>query len=725
MTIQNIKDFSMVFGASSALISNWTTLSEYKAGKIHLFYETLDRSKIVDNSLTFTRIVLGKLAYLRIVNQLQSKPINWAIHLIPIASGYLKSRTQKTYPLLAKSLSYLENCIEKSAYATFIVGSIALVRFGHLFTGYAVLSTLVFNQIISSGFAKSHLPLLKKVDSVFKKYFNPMLRLVAIATSGNYLTIGYSLFSLALITHASFTKPTYTIQKPQTDTQDSSSNRLTLEKWKEFNTKQDTFLTINRERIPKINFPSLNEVIDAKQYISNILDTLPENLQKNLIDRIKFLPGQIKQQYTFEDAKSIAISYLDKLIAFTKESSNPIWNTLLQQSCLILQQLNDKPNEQLSGIKELLFGSEGQCEVAQQKNILSGFLLLAQTKPNIDIELKFNLSLESLSSENFRYFLEAGFKRSFLILEKTKMGPFISPLKNCINLTDIHTYQTCEKFYGSHFGIHPIAEDLATESSNIAIMGSNPLLYISMRYLYKFATKNNSEIYFTTQLLKITSWLSNQIAFKQLFTSNDISAWFSHWITSLSISAEEKDLLSDELANYGTIAGHQVCDMNSSDIKPIALIAFLYGMDVFTDAKLTTDWQQEASIRELIENLETKFDAQVKDFKKTLDDLDVMDIKNPSLAKICLVDYLPFSGKSLQIEGMRRFMDSLSFSEQCNLSVEEQSQLKTSWKDKATKLKKKFDKLDFATGANLNKHLYNIIDLKNLNISSEILFISS
>jgi hypothetical protein len=137
MTIQIIENFSIGFGMNSALVSNWATLSEYKKGKIHLFNETLIRFTIVDNSLAFTKMVLEKLAHTRIVDRLQTNPIKWAIWLTPIALGFLKYQTQKTYPLLAKSLSYLENWMEKSAYATYVVGSIALVRFGHLLTGYS------------------------------------------------------------------------------------------------------------------------------------------------------------------------------------------------------------------------------------------------------------------------------------------------------------------------------------------------------------------------------------------------------------------------------------------------------------------------------------------------------------------------------------------------------------------------------------------------------------
>jgi hypothetical protein len=68
-------------------------------------------------------------------------------------------------------------------------------------------------------------------------------------------------------------------------------------------------------------------------------------------------------------------------------------------------------------------------------------------------------------------------------------------------------------------------------------------------------------------------------------------------------------------------------------------------------------------------------------------------------------------------------MDSLKFSEICNISIDEQNQLTGPWENRAKKLKEKFDKLDYATGTNLGKHLYNLIDLKNLNLSSEILFI--
>ncbi|MDQ5956666.1 MAG: hypothetical protein ACH349_03950 [Candidatus Rhabdochlamydia sp.] len=724
MTIQNIKGFSKGFGISSALISNWATLSEYKAGKVHLFYETLSRYAVVNNSLTFTKIVLEKLVYVRMGNQLQSKPIKWAIRLTPIALGYLKGRTQKTYPLLAKRLAHLENYVEKSSYVIFIIGSIALVRFGHFLVGYSALSMLIFNKIISNGFTKSHFPLFHKIDSVFKIYANPILGLVGVAISGSYLTIGYTLFSLALMTHASFIKSTYTIQKPQTNIESSSPNKLTLEKWKKFNTEgEKTFLTINRERAPKISLPSLNNDIDIKQSILNIFEKLPKILQIELITRINHLPNQTKID-TFEEAKSVAASYLNELISFTKEQFNPIWNTLLQQSCSMLQQVNNL-DEQLLGIKELLFGSEGQCEIAQQRNLISGFITLAKINQITigvgGLELIFNLCLADLSNYSFSFFLQAHLNKSLSILEKTiKMPCLINFLRVRANLTDMHTYQLYEKFYGSHFGIQSFTKDLTIESLNADIM-SNPLLYIFMKYLFKLDVEKISDIYFTTQLQKITLWLRNQIALKQILKTDDISTWFYNWIKSSSISDKEK--VFREFTEDGTIAGHRVCYMDSGDMASIALISFLYEMDVFTDATSSIPWLQKASIEELIESLKPNFDLQVSSFEKNLNNLDAIGIENPSLAKTYLLGYLFSSKESLQAS-MSQFMDSLNFSKQGHISIEKQDELTNSSRDKATQLKEKIDKLDFKTRTNLEKHVCNLIDLKYLDPElPEVLFV--
>lgn len=718
MTIQNIEDLSTGFGISSALIANWTTLSEYKAGKIHLVYETLDRYVVVDNALAFSRIALEKLAYLRILSQLQSTPIKGAILLMPIALGYLKSRTQKTYPLLAKNLAYLESCVEKAAYATLIIGSIALVRFGHLVIGYSVLSTLTLNQIISNSFVKSHLPLLSKVDAVFKIYASPVVKLASVFIGGSYLTIGYALFSFALMAHESFTKPpTYAIIQHQANTQSPSSNKLTLEKWQQFNTrKEEIFLAINRERIPKITLSSLSENIDAKQCILDILQNLPEHLHANLISRVNHLPRLTKIQ-TFEEAKLEATTYLDQLILFTQEQSDPIWNTLLQHSCLALQKLNTSPDKQLSGIKELLFGNEGQCQIAQQRNLISGFLKVAEADQTIldGLELKFNLSLEALLRENFRYFLQADLEKNLFALEKTKISPLISPLRSFIDLTDIHIYQRYEKFYGPHFGINPLSKDLTSDSVSINAM-SNPVLYLFMKYLFKFNTKDSSRVYFTIQLQRITSWLRNQIALKQSLSPSDISIWFKNWIENLD--EEQKNNLPGEFEEHGTIAGHLVCDMKSGDIEPIALIAFLYGMDVFTES---AQQRETISIQKILKDLELVPHANASIFEKVLNELDSIGIQNPSLAKTNLINYL-FSEEFLG-EEVHVFTNSLIFHEQSNISQEEQQQIRNSWKSKASVLKEEFYNCRPEAMDNLREHLDNIIYLQNLHLTPEILFV--
>lgn len=743
MAIQIIENFSTGFGMNAALVSNWATLSEYKAGKIHLFNETLMRFAIVEDSLTFTRMVLKKLAYTRIADQLQASPIKWAIRLTPIAIGFLKYQTQKTYPLLAKRLSYLENWMEKSAYATFVVGSIALVRFGHLLAGYSGLSVLLFNQIINNDFAKSHIPLLDKVDSVFNTYIIPIIGLITVAACGSYLTIGCSLFSLALMAHASLTTTTCQIQENQKDLKSPLSSKLTLDKWKKINTDRDAiFVKINQERIPKIIFPSLNENIDTKQSILDILTSLPEHLQKKLIDRINNTPVETKIQ-TFEEAKFITEKYADKLILFTKQRPDSIWNALLQQSCLLLQQLNNDPNQQLVGMIELLFGNEGQCQVAQQRNILSGFLVLSKmshTTTN-ELDLKFNLALENLYSENFRSFLQAmqnqaSLRKTQNFLQKKAnesnyfLRPFIKitllfhqTLRSWIDLTDMHQYQIHEKLYGPHFGIQPIAKDLVAETANIVMM-ENPFWYLLTKCVFKLNTIKSSPVYFETQLQKIVPWLSNQIMINQFFHPNEITLWFSHWIEKQDLPEEEIMDLQEELASLGTIAGHPIYHIESNQIEPIALIAFLYGMDVFTDSL-----EEKASIQDLLENLEPTFDLLLRDFEKKINDLDHIPIENPFRAKTLLLDYL-LSSEEFSEDQKKLFISSLFskksslFSKKCALSSEEQTHLKEVWSQKAVTLKEEFEKLPLeATKINLGKQLYNLMDLKNLNLNPEILFV--
>ena len=153
--------------------------------------------------------------------------------------------------------------------------------------------------------------------------------------------------------------------------------------------------------------------------------------------------------------------------------------------------------------------------------------------------------------------------------------------------------------------------------------------------------------------------------------------------------------------------------MDSGDMASIALISFLYEMDVFTDATSSIPWLQKASIEELIESLKPNFDLQVSSFEKNLNNLDAIGIENPSLAKTYLLGYLFSSKESLQAS-MSQFMDSLNFSKQGHISIEKQDELTNSSRDKATQLKEKIDKLDFKTRTNLEKHVCNLIDLKYL-----------
>lgn len=695
MTIQNISNFSIGFGNSSSLASNWAKLSEYKAGKIHLLSETLTRLVLVDNSLTFTRMVLEKLSHNRVVNQLQSNPIKWTIRLMPIALGYWKYQTEKTHPLLAKSLSFLESCMEKSIYAISVISSTVLIHFGHSLVGYSGLSVLLFNQIISNEFAKSRISLVDKVDAIFKTYIAPIAEVVAVTISGSYLAIGYSFCGLALMTHASFTSTAYRVQKNQI--QDYSSNRLTLGKWNLFNTNGNKiYLEINKKRSPKINYPQLKETIDAKESILCILRTLPERLQKCLIHRIHNIPKEGKIQ-TFDHALKIAEIYLDELISFTKQRSDSIWMALLQQSCVLLQETNNL-DQQLSGIIELLFGNEGQCQIAQQRNILSGFLTLSKTKDSAThaLELKFNLALENVNSETCRSFLQAIFEARFpiqwedslqnqVISSNFFLRPFVKisllfyqTLRKLYDLTDVHNYQLYEKFYGSSFGIKPITTDLIAESTN-AEMLSSPLSYLVIKNAFTFNLKQGptleeaSTMYFETQLQKILLWFSNQITYNQYFSPNEITLWFSHWIEKQDLPQEKTMELQDELINLGTIAGYPIYDPLSNCIAPTALIAFLYQMDVFTDSSETS-----LSVQDLIEDIGKTYDSVKRNLEKVGLSINIL-----------LEDNLPTEANP--------WINKLQLHELNKLSPQ-------------TRLK-------------LKKYLLNLRNLDNLNLSSDMLFV--
>jgi hypothetical protein len=140
-------------------------------------------------------------------------------------------------------------------------------------------------------------------------------------------------------------------------------------------------------------------------------------------------------------------------------------------------------------------------------------------------------------------------------------------------------------------------------------------------------------------------------------------------------------------------------------------------MDVFTDSLEEENTSiQSASIQGLIESLDPAFDLLLRDFEKDIHALDHIPIENPSLAKKRLIDYLLSSKR-------KPFIDSLTFSKQGTISIERQAYLKEGWGARATNLKEKFDELDYETSINLGKQLYNLRDLKNLNLSPEILFV--
>lgn len=594
MTIESLKSFSLVFGINTALISTQAALSEFKKGKIHLLDEVISRSSLAYGTVTLAKKTLEKLDQTLATHLLGSGIKRWAIILTPAALGYVKHRIQTSYPLLTKSISYLENCIEKSTYVVSIISSIALVRFGHFLAGYTGLSVLLLGQILSNNFIRTHIPLIDKVNTVFTIYISPIASLLGAVIGGSPIFIAYDVYGLISMTYQVFTADSTQVQDIPTDTNIKDCQpKLTLEKWKELHANPHAnLLTINQERVPKLILPRINTPIDTKQAILHVISNLPQDLQKKFITRVNNLPERPNVQ-TFEEAKSIAQTYLDQVTAYANLQPFSIWNSLLQQSCVAMQ--DNDPNKQFLGVLEILFGNEGQCQIAHQRNILSGFLTLCKTTGHEITALKFHLALENILSENFRLFLGSALKgiSSCVNLLQRKVDqsyffqrPFFILLlllfkfvERQFDLTDMHNYQRNEKNFGPLFGIKPIAKDLVAEISHANTL-SNPILDLYLKNSYKALATNASATYFQTQLQKITPWLHKQIDAN--FTPSEISLWFNNWIEKQNIS--DKEELQDEFIDDQTIAGYPIFNSDQTAITPTALIAFLYEMEVLTDA---------------------------------------------------------------------------------------------------------------------------------------------
>lgn len=642
MTIESFKAFSLGFGTNSSLVSTHAALSELKKGKIHILSETLSRDQLFNSAVILAKATLKKTGQDQANKLLHSSFAKWAITLAPVTLGYLKYQTQTNYPLLTKSLSHLENCMEKSAYAISIVSSIALVRFGHLLAGYSGLSVLLFDQIVSNNFARTHIPLIEKVDAVFKTYISPIVSFAVAVVSGSYIPVAYALFGLICMIYRAFTRDDIQVQEtPINNTENFLSNPLTLEKWIQFNKQDSTRLEINQKRNHPLFLPATTENSNSELSILAFLEKLPINLQKKLIERVKTIPGSNTIE-TFDQAIKVSKEHLEALVSFTKQQSNPIWKTLLQQLCIALQNSNNNSEQLYPSVIEYLFGSGGQCQVAQQRNILSGFSSLNKSlnKTEIDLELRFNLALESLSSDTFRLFLhkmiavlyseknenicqkEANRSPLFLSLFLKGYSLLSKGMRAILDVTDMHTYQRLEKLYGPLFGIKPIAKDLVAEQEQAEIE-SNPIHHFILMSLIKnkkSILNTSIPTYFKTQLQKITPWLNNQIVIDSYFSSNDFGLWFSQWIEKQSLPDDMTEALQNELFDNFTIKNYPIYNPDGS-ITPAALIAFLYGMGVLTDS--SKENPLSISVKEMKQTVHRNPENMPPDLLRGLKELDI------------------------------------------------------------------------------------------------------
>ncbi|PWU14195.1 MAG: hypothetical protein C5B45_04775 [Chlamydiae bacterium] len=654
MTLSIIKNVSLGL-TSVPIIHRANDLQQFEKGRIHYVDEVISRVSLSTLVKNFYNITLYKNEQSPI-----SKKLSLAVIFTPCALALLKSSYVSHYmnPRIVDMVIRIEKHTGKLCYMTSVINAIALISFGHLIVGYTALTVFVLDLITSSIFIQTHIPSLNKTRIIFIKYISPFTELTTGIATKSYLTMGFAL--LGLYGLLSEKRHKTTIQKISTPPIKSLEEFITL--WNDLH-QQELYFEMHRERTPQIQIPTLDPSQYPSSQILEIFDTIHwrEDFEKSLWDRVTGIAEsdpekvfkdlekasleekKVHRQKELPRAKEMAREWLQAVLRETTKQDlvlfkQHICKMLLEHKDLLEKNQTKQSLDLFKGLLTLIFGSGGECRVAQDMKIKEAFLEIykATNKTNqsspflLMLELAYKNTTEQAFKDILHPILQNIFESIIQLLEKNLSSAqkeferewnqrslsrihylvssafsylsakrnviFYKETKESLNLNSVHNFTRVAKLFGKPFNIATDIDEVAERTfSNIAM---NPKSSGIIKSLRSSVSLFLGKFYWDVQLEKIIQpWLSTHFQEQTYFQINDLIQWFHYLLEELKTESNTEEIEAMQQAlcqQIPTINGFALAKYEKKGNKsiltptPQALLAFAYGINLLKKKELNT-----------------------------------------------------------------------------------------------------------------------------------------
>lgn len=648
MTLSIIKDASLGL-ASAPIIQKSSDLQQFEKGRIHYVDEVISRIGLITLVKNFYNITLYKNEQRPISKKLALATISTPCILALLKSSYVSHYINSQ---IVSMITRIEKHIGRLCYMASVINAIALISFGHLIVGYTALTVFALDLITSSILIQTYVPLLNKTRIIFVKYISPFTELITGVVTRSYLTMGFALFGLySLLFEKHHKRTTETIQKIPTSAIKNLDEFTTF--WKDLHQQSTLYFEMHRERVPQIQIPTLDsskypqsqilEIFDSIHWredfenflwdrVTNIAESDPEKVFRDLDTSLE--EKKAYRQKELPRAKEMAKEWLQAVLNETTKQDlvlfkQHICKMLLEHKDLLEENQTKQSHDLFKGFLTLIFGSGGECHVAQDMKITEAYLEIykATNKTNqspflLMLELAYkniteqafkdilnpilqeilevyvqqaesNLSraqevfrrewnqrslsrIHRLASSTF-FYLSA--KRSVVLYKETKAG---------LDLNSVHNFTRIAKLLGKPFNIATDTDEVAERTfSKIAMNPKSSGLIKSLNLCIPLTV---GKFYWDVQLEKIIPWLSTHFQEQTYFQINDLAQWFHHLLEEFrtdSNTEEIEAMKSDLCKEIPIINGFDLASWQENSKKewvlaptPQALLAFAYGINL-------------------------------------------------------------------------------------------------------------------------------------------------
>lgn len=654
MTLSIIKNVSLGL-TSVSIIHKTSDLQQFEKGRIHYLDEVISRISLITLVKNFYNITLYKNEQSPL-----SKKLSLTIISTPCVLALLKSSYASHYinSHIVSMVIRIEKHTGKLCYMASVINAIALISFGHLIVGYTALTVFALDLITSSIFIQTLIPSLNKTRIIFIKYISPFTELTTGIVTKSYLTMVFALLGLYSLLCEKHHKTA--IQKILPSPIKSLEEFTTL--WNDLH-QQMLYFEIHRERAPQIQIPTLDPSQYPQSKILEIFDTIHwrEDFEKSLWDRVTGIAesdpekvfkdlekASLKEKKTHRQkelsrAKEMAREWLQAVLHETTKQDlvlfkQHICKMLLEHKDLLEKNQTRQSHDLFKGLLTLIFGSGGECHVAQDMKIKEAFLEIykATNKTNqsspflLMLELAYKNTTEQAFKDMLNPILQETFetliqqaevnlsgaqkkikrewsRRSlsrihylafsvFSYLSAKRRVVLYKETKEGLNLNSVHNFTRVAKLFGKPFNIATDIDEVAERTfSNIAM---NPKSSGIVKSLNLYISLSLGKFYWDVQLEKIIQpWLSNHFREQFYFQTNDLTQWFHHLLEEFRIESNTEEIDAMQQALYQpipTINGFALANYEKKGNKsiltptPQALLAFAYGINLLKKKELNT-----------------------------------------------------------------------------------------------------------------------------------------